>query len=269
MTASLELERQSGRARRSGCESQSQDRRCGRKRGRGAHALGLASPGHPRSLLSRHSRRPGDRADPDRQGQSVGPPADQLSRFSSISWHIRSFPGRGLPGRDSRRKSPTMKARRSGTNGMTLKGYKPLWAFGHGLSYTQLRLHEPDGSAGRQGGQGQLLDPQYGQTRRQGRRSGLCRAGRLEAGWVGSAEAPWGLRQDRSQAGPAQACRAENRSAPAGHLRGREQQLADQSGKLPDHARPIVRRGDADRGRNIAGHRLARVVRGELVPCSI
>ena len=28
-----------------------------------------------------HSRRPGDRADPDRQGQSIGPSADQLSGF--------------------------------------------------------------------------------------------------------------------------------------------------------------------------------------------
>ena len=53
----------------------------------------------PRSLLSRHSRRPGDRADPDRQGQSVGPSADQL-------------PGLGRPARAPGHRRPR-RARRN------------------------------------------------------------------------------------------------------------------------------------------------------------
>ena len=72
----------------------------------------------PRSLLSGHSRRPGDRADPDRQGQSVGPSADQLpglGRPARAPGHRRARRAR----RNARRSHSTMKARRSATNGMT------------------------------------------------------------------------------------------------------------------------------------------------------
>ena len=81
-----------------------------------------------------------------------------------------------------------------------VKGYKPLFWFGHGLSYTRFALVGPDGAAGRQGDQGQLLDPQYRQARRQGRRPSLCRARRLEEGRMGSAKAARRLRQGRPQA---------------------------------------------------------------------
>ena len=77
-----------------------------------------AGPRDPRSLLSRHSRRRGDRADPDRQGQSVGPSADQLpgvARPARAPGHCRPRRAR----RNAGRSHSTMKARRSGTNGMT------------------------------------------------------------------------------------------------------------------------------------------------------
>ncbi len=95
-----------------------EDHRRRRDRRRDLHALGEPGPGDPGSLLPRHSRRPGDRADPDRQGQPVRPSADQLpglGRPARATGHRRSRRAR----RNARRRCSTMKARRSATNGTT------------------------------------------------------------------------------------------------------------------------------------------------------
>ena len=84
--------------------------------------------------------------------------ADQLAHPADRrAWRAR---------RNARRQSLYDEGAAIGYKWYDAKGYKPLWAFGHGLSYTQLRpsdlTAQPDGTRD----QGQLHHPQHRQARR-------------------------------------------------------------------------------------------------------
>ena len=163
------------------------------------------------------------------------------------------LPGLGLPG-ETPAKITYDEGAAVGYKWHDVKGYKPLWAFGHGLSYTNFAFAnltaQPDGKA---------VKVSFS-IRNTGKRAGkgvaqvyVSPADWKQAGW----EAPKRLGAfAKTDLKPGQRKPVELKIDPRllATYEAAEQQLADQGGKLPDHARPIVGRGDADRGRNIAGH---------------
>ena len=83
-----------------------------------------------------------------------------------------------------------------------MKGYKPLFWFGHGLSYTRFALSDlaaqPDGKAIKVS----FSIRNIGKRAGKGVAPGLCRARRLAKGRLGSAQAARRVRQGRAEAGP-------------------------------------------------------------------
>ena len=138
------------------------------------------------------------------------------------------------------------------------KGFKPLFSFGHGLSYTGFALSEPDGAAGRRAVRVSFS------IRNVGKRAGkgvaqvyVAPADWKKAGW----EAPKRLGAfAKADLKPGQTKRIEltRRSAPACDLRGGRQQLAHQGRRVSPDAWRSVRRPDAERGRDPARQRLER-----------
>ena len=135
------------------------------------------------------------------------------------------LPGHGLPG-ETPAQITYDEGAAVGYKWHDVKGYKPLWAFGHGLSYTSFAFTnltaQPDGKA---------VKVSFS-IRNIGKRAGkgvaqvyVAPADWKKAGW----EAPKRLgafAKTDLKPGQRKRCRGESRSAPARHLRGGQQQLA-------------------------------------------
>ena len=130
--------RQSGRAGRGGRESQSQERSSSSRAAAPFSCLGSIRSRQSSKPSPRHPRRPGDRPDPDRQGRPVGPPADHFPGLRRPT-RASGLPGLGLP--DGTPAHITYdEGAAIGYKWYDVKGYQPLFAFGHGLSYTRFAL---------------------------------------------------------------------------------------------------------------------------------
>ena len=182
-----------------------QDDRRRRKRRRHFHAMARR-----RSRLSSKPSTPEFAADPRSPGsspaRSIRPgTCRSLSRFADQLAHPE-LAGLGLPNETPAHITYDEGAA-IGYKWYDVKGYRPLFAFGHGLSYTSFALSgltaQPDGASD----QGQFRDPQCRQAPGQRRRAGLCCSRRLEKGRLGSPQAARRIHQSRSQAGAEQDCR--------------------------------------------------------------
>ena len=169
-----------------------------RDRRPGADALGRARAGDPRSLVSRHGGRRGDREYAVPAGSTRRAICRSTFPATKASSRGRSGPA-ATPRTEHVHARPTRKARRSATNGSTRRISSPLFPFGHGLSYTSFELRRSDraGQCRRQRRPSRFTVRNTGQRRGHGRRTGLCLAGGRR---LGSAQAARRVRQSRSRA---------------------------------------------------------------------
>ena len=144
------------------------------------------------------------------------------------------LPGLGLPN-DTPARISYDEGAAIGYKWYDVKGYRPLFSFGHGLSYTRFASSDLAARADAKAIRVSFSIRNAGKRAGKGVAQIYVGARRLAEGRLGSTEAARRLRQGRPQAGPEPALRADGRSAPARDLRGCRQQLAHPRGNLsPD-----------------------------------
>jgi beta-glucosidase len=183
-----------------------------------------------------------DRPGVDRRGQSVRPPADHLpaKRDQLPRQTIDCDPAKPEDFCDV---DYDIEGAAVGYKWFDRKGHSPLFAFGHGLSYSTFGYSDLKTSVG-----GDKLTVSFkvtntGKVGRQGRAPGLCRAqGRLG---LGGAAPPGRLQEGRPGPGRQHQGQRHRRSAPAGDLRLQGQDLDHRRRRLRGVAGRLVARPGA------------------------